>query len=157
MADIFTAMGINTKGGEFTFPEPKYIDLTAKSNILVQLQTNFHLPVSDDYLYKTFGIEKPQNYNEMKKQIEEEHLLQQMLSSPGMQFQQDDENQGEDPDKPKPQKTTVSTSRQPGERQRVGASAGIQPDQKKGKRTIKGILHDFFAHAPRDRGAVLEW
>lgn len=139
MADIFAAMGINTKGGEFTFPEPKYIDLTAKSNILVQLQTNFRLPISDDYLYETFGIEKPQNYNEMKKQIEEDHLLQQMLSSPGMQFHEGEDDQGEDPDKPKPQK-------KPGE----------QPGQKKG-RTIKGFLGGFFARAPRDRGAALEW
>ena len=157
MADIFAAMGINTKGGEFTFPEPKYIDLTAKSNILVQLQTNFRLPISDDYLYETFGIEKPQNYNEMKKQIEEEALLQQMLSSPGMQFQQGEDDQGEDGSAggspAKPQKTTVSTSRQPGEQ-----PATVPGDASPGKkRSIKGILGGFFAHAPRSRGAALEW
>lgn len=139
MADIFAAMGINTQGGEFTFPEPKYIDLTAKANILVQLSTNYRLPISDDYLYDTFGIEKPQNYNQLKKQLEDEHLLSQMLSSPGMQFQQGEEEQGEDPDKPKPQK-------KPGE----------QPDEKKG-RTLKNIFGHFFARAPRSRGAALEW
>ena len=62
-----------------------------------------------------------------------------MLSSPGMQFHEGEDDQGENPDKPKPQK-------KPGE----------QPGQKKG-RTIKGFLGGFFARAPRDRGAALEW
>ena len=148
MVDIFAAMGIDTKGGEFTFPEPKYIDLTAKSNILVQLQTNFRLPISDDYLYETFGIEKPQNYEQMKKQIEEDHLLQQMLSSPGIQFHEGEDDQGEDPDKPKPQK-------KPGEQLAPHASPSGSPEGK--KRTIKGFLGGFFVRAPRDRGAALEW
>lgn len=140
MADIFAAMGINTQGGMFTFPEPKYIDLTAKSNILVQLQSNFRLPISDDYLYETFGIEKPKNYNEMKQQIEDNHLLQQVLSSPGMQFHEGEDDQGEDPNDPETKGTP-----------------GKQPEQKTKGRTVKNILRGFFARAPRDRGAALEW
>ena len=30
------------------------------------------LPISDDYLYETFGIEKPENYDMLKQQKEEE-------------------------------------------------------------------------------------
>ena len=136
MADIFAAMGINTKGGEFTFPEPKYIDLTAKSNILVQLQTNFHLPISDDYLYETFGVEKPQNYDQLKKEIEDNRLLQQMLSSPGIQFQQQDEDNDEE---------------------KQQQASGESRSNREKKKTIKSILGGFFARAPRDRGAALEW
>ena len=139
MADIFAAMGINTQGGMFTFPEPKYIDLTAKSNILVQLQSNFRLPISDDYLYETFGIEKPKNYDELKKQIEEDRLLQQMLSSPGMQFHEGEDDQDEDPD----------------EGEKPATVPGGSPSGK--NRSIKGFLGGFFARAPRDRGAALEW
>lgn len=70
MTDIFSAMGIDTNGGEFQFSEPKLVDLTAKANILVQLQRTFNLPVSDEYLYETFGIEKPKNYEQLKKEQE---------------------------------------------------------------------------------------
>ncbi|MBT0709291.1 hypothetical protein INE91_03131 [Phocaeicola vulgatus] len=40
-------------------------------SILTQLRTNFNLPVGDDYLYEEFGIEKPANYDELKKRQEE--------------------------------------------------------------------------------------
>ena len=143
MADIFAAMGINTKGGEFTFPEPKSIDSTAKSNILVQLRSNFRLPISDDYLYETFGIEKPQNYEALKKELEDDHLLQQMVSSGGIQFHEGDADQDE------------------------GGSQQQQPDRDKDNehdssksRRTRGRLErffDFFARAPRRGGAALDW
>ena len=71
MTDIFAAMGINTDGGEFCYPEKKDIEPSQKITILTQLKTNFNLPVSDDYLYEEFGVEKPVNYDELKKQQEE--------------------------------------------------------------------------------------
>jgi len=71
MTDIFLSMGVNTEGGEFCFPEPKDIDLSAKANILTQMRTTFNLPISDDYLYDEFGIEKPKDYKQLK-----EHALQ---------------------------------------------------------------------------------
>ena len=72
MADIFAHIGIDTAGGAFCFPERKDIDPTSKINILAQLATGFNLPVSDDYLYEEFGIEKPANYEQMKTAQEEE-------------------------------------------------------------------------------------
>lgn len=151
MADIFAAMGIDTKGGEFTFPEPKYLDLTAKSNILVQLQTNFRLPISDDYLYETFGIEKPQNYAQLKKEIEDNHLLSQVLSSPGVQVQQEDE-----PDDPPSSNASPSPSSNAFPSR---ASTATVPDGSPSgtRRSLKNLLTRFFARAPRDRGAALEW
>ena len=71
MADIFAMLGIDTTGGEFCYPEKKLIEPEKKMSILTQLRTNFNLPVGDDYLYEEFGIEKPANYNELKKRQEE--------------------------------------------------------------------------------------
>lgn len=68
MTDIFTAMGINTSGGEFCFPEPKEVDANTKISILTQLKKSFDLPVEDDYLYEEFGIDKPKNYEQLKKE-----------------------------------------------------------------------------------------
>ena len=71
MADIFARMGIDTSGGSFCFPEKKEIDPTAKINILTQISRQFDLPVSDDYLYEEFGIEKPADYDRLKREREE--------------------------------------------------------------------------------------
>lgn len=70
MTDIFANMGINTAGGRFQFVEKKDIDLTAKMNIVSQLKKGFNLPIDDDYLYNTFGIEKPTNYTQMKAEAD---------------------------------------------------------------------------------------
>ena len=75
MADIFTAMGINTEGGEFCFPEPKEVDANTKISILTQLKKNFSLPVDDDYLYEEFGIDKPKNYEQLKKEQQERNII----------------------------------------------------------------------------------
>ncbi|MDR0413207.1 MAG: DUF935 domain-containing protein [Dysgonamonadaceae bacterium] len=71
MTDIFLSMGVNTEGGEFCFPEPKDVDLAAKASILTQMRTTFKLPISDDYLYEEFGIEKPKNYKQLKEQAQQ--------------------------------------------------------------------------------------
>lgn len=72
MTDIFARFGIRTEGGQFCFPEKKEIDPASKVNILTQLKTGFNLPVSDDYLYEEFGIEKPADYGRLKKEQAEE-------------------------------------------------------------------------------------
>ena len=72
MTDIFTSMGFNTKGGTFEFVEPEEVDAVEKMNIVEKLH-NMGLPISHDYLYDKFGIEKPDNYNElikMEKQVQ---------------------------------------------------------------------------------------
>ena len=69
MTEILTAMGINTQGGEFFFPDPKEIDMSAKASILTQLNKTFRLPISDDYLYEQFGIEKPADYDKQKDRL----------------------------------------------------------------------------------------
>ena len=73
MSDIFAHMGINTAGGVFCFPEKKETDSTTKLNIITTLKKNFNLPVSDEYLYEEFGVEKPDNYEQIKKEQDEQN------------------------------------------------------------------------------------
>lgn len=136
MTDIFRSMGINTDGGEFIYPEPKKVDLTAKMNILVQAQTNFGLPVSDDYIYETFGIEKPKDYEKRKR--EQEERIRKYLSS---QMPQNDENQDNNPDNPDSQE-------QPGKTAKPKAKFGTR---------FWNQLSNFFGLAPTDLGARLDW
>lgn len=67
LTDIFTNLGMNTAGGEFTFVVPQNKDLSARIQIDMQLKKG-GLPMSDDYFYETYGIEKPKNYEELKKE-----------------------------------------------------------------------------------------
>lgn len=58
MADIFVRMGINTKGGEFCFAEPKMIDPTVKMSLFTQAKA-LGLPVSKKQMYDELGLECP--------------------------------------------------------------------------------------------------
>jgi len=137
MTDIFYAMGINTDGGQFVYPEPKKVDLTAKMNILVQAQTNFGLPVSDDYLYETFGIEKPKDYDKRKK--EQEERIKTYLSSQMPQNDEDLDNEEDD---------------DPGIQNKQGKL--VKPKARLGTK-FWNQLSNFFGFAPTDLGARLDW
>lgn len=71
MADIFQALGINTDGGEFTYVVTKKVDKTEQVNVVEKL-SNMGLPISDDYLYETFEIDKPEDYDSRKAALEAE-------------------------------------------------------------------------------------
>jgi phage gp29-like protein len=64
MTDIFKSFGINTEGGSFEFVDPEEVDTSVKMTIIEKLH-NMGLPIAHDYLYQQFGIEKPENYNEL--------------------------------------------------------------------------------------------
>ena len=130
MADIFAHIGVNTAGGAFCFPERKDIDPTSKINILTQLETNFNLPVSDDYLYEEFGIEKPADYERMKKEQEEQRQRKESAAAQ-IRNREDGGNGGEENDGPE-----------------------LAPRQKK---SFRSWLAGFFAKAPSCGGADLDW
>ena len=71
MRDIFAALGFNTEGGEFVYAKKDKVDVAQQIDI-VQKCANMGLPIDDDYLYETFGIVKPENYDELKTKKEEE-------------------------------------------------------------------------------------
>ena len=71
MADIFAALGVDTSNGEFVRLEPKYQDKQVQINVVAKLR-EMGLPMSDDYLYETFDVEKPEDYDALKAKQEEE-------------------------------------------------------------------------------------
>lgn len=72
MTDIFASLGIDTRGGEFLFVEPDGLTPTDRLDILRDAATIFHLPMSDDYLYEQLSIEKPADYDRLKKVMSDE-------------------------------------------------------------------------------------
>ena len=71
IADIFLSLGINTCDGEFCFIEPKDLnEIKAEIDILATLKNTFNLPIDDDTLYEKSVTKKPENYNELKTQVQ---------------------------------------------------------------------------------------
>ncbi len=135
MSDIFLRMGINTAGGVFCFPEQKDVDPSTKMNILTQLRSNFQLPVSDDYLYEEFGIEKPADYDKLK--AEQQQKKETLASIAKQQFPTDDDDNDDDNDE--------------------GKGNNVSEPSPKQKKSFKNWLRSFFAKAPQPGGADLEW
>lgn len=72
LTDIFASMGINTQGGEFIYEESEDKDIEKQMRI-VQGLWQMGLPMSDDYLYKKFGVDKPDDGEGLKrKEVNEE-------------------------------------------------------------------------------------
>lgn len=72
MTDIFAALGVNVTGGEFVYvEETDHEAVKIKAELLEKAVNTFHLPLADDYVYEQLGIEKPDNYDLLKKEAEE--------------------------------------------------------------------------------------
>ena len=128
MTEIFAAMGIDTTGGEFCFPDPKKVDANTKMSILSQLRNTFNLPIDDDYLYEEFGIDKPKNYEQLKKEYQ---VMAETIASAPVANKQEEDEEEEYNDK--------------------------QHKQQEKKRTFKDWFMRFFGFAPKDNGAALDW
>lgn len=70
-AEILTALGYNTEGGKFVYAKKDNVNPAQHIQIVTQLNA-MGLPMDDDYLYETFGVRKPDNYNQLKAQKEAE-------------------------------------------------------------------------------------
>lgn len=81
---ILANLGYPVKDGKFVYEVlPEKMKLTEKAQMIVNLKNNAQLPVDDEYLYETFGIPKPANYNEIKAQQEADKVnAQQEEDSP---------------------------------------------------------------------------
>lgn len=102
MTDIFNNLGVNTDGGQFQYREDKKIDPYSHINVITQLH-NMGLPMDDDYLYETFGIAKPSNYNEQKKAQEDlKQAMQKSLQNPQKEEDDEEEETNEDNQKKGP-------------------------------------------------------
>lgn len=72
MTDQFAALGVNTTGGEFVYVEEADLEqVKVKAELLEKAVNVFNLPLDDDYLYEQLNIERPDNYEQLKAEMEE--------------------------------------------------------------------------------------
>ena len=69
MKPILENLGFNVEGGEFVYAHKDKTDPQTMLNI-VQGVRNMGVPLDDDWIYETFGIEKPKDYDQQKKEAE---------------------------------------------------------------------------------------
>lgn len=121
---ILANLGFNVEGGEFVYAKKEEVD-TDKQIVIVEKLGQMGLPIDDDYLYNTFGIEKPANYEQMKAEKEAaKQALQQALSS-------------------KEDEATVPN----------GSAVGNDKGSNTVQKSFKQQLRSFFGLAPLSQGA----
>jgi len=67
---ILKSYGYPAEGGSFEFEQELDLDMLAKK-VDIDLKVSDKVPVDDDYWYTTYGIPKPDNYEQIKKEQEE--------------------------------------------------------------------------------------
>ena len=96
MTEIFTALGYDATGGKFVYAKKDKVDISQHADIVVKLNA-MGLPMDDDYLYETFGIRKPDNYDVIKAEKEaQKAAIQAALQQPKGEEKEDDEKQPKD-------------------------------------------------------------
>ena len=75
MAEIFASLGVDVTGGRFEYEQPRNIDLAARVGIDRTLH-DMGLPIGDDYLYETYGVERPAEYKELKAAMRQRETSQ---------------------------------------------------------------------------------
>lgn len=89
---ILKRFGFNVRGGSiwYSTPEKDWGKLQTKWQVIQGI--SYRVPVSDDFIYEEFDIPKPENYDELKKKLEEQTSLipqlaqQQNNSLPSLDF-----------------------------------------------------------------------
>ena len=102
MRKIFAALGYNLEGGEFRFIETKQIDKTVQLQVVTQMMDR-GLPIADDYLYDTFDIDKPEDYDKLKAEAQqkaEEKAAQQQALMQRLQQENGGKKTGKKPVEP---------------------------------------------------------
>ncbi|NPD82243.1 DUF935 family protein [Prevotella sp. PINT] len=83
MRPIFADLGFNVDGGEFVYIEKEKMDPAQRLEIVQGLK-NMGLPMDDDWLYETFSIEKPKDYDRQKaEEAERRDMLRKALEDNG--------------------------------------------------------------------------
>ena len=68
--DILTSYGYNVQEGSFCFEE-EVNTAELKARLDIDLQVSKQVPIADDYWYETYGVPKPDNYEQLKQEQEE--------------------------------------------------------------------------------------
>ena len=125
---ILANLGFNVEGGEFVYARKEEVD-PDKQIIIVEKLAALGLPIDDDYLYETFGIEKPKDYDKLKAQAQErKDALRDVLLN-----------------KTKEDATASSAA----DDTAPTADNNLNTD----KKSFKNILNRFFGLAPTEQGA----
>lgn len=67
---ILSSYGYPVEGGSFCFEQEKNVT-ALKERLDIDLRVADKVPVADDYWYETYGIPKPDNYDQLKKEQDE--------------------------------------------------------------------------------------
>ena len=112
MTPIFQNLGFNVDGGEFVYAAKEKIEPTQQLTIVQGLK-NMGLPMDDDWLYETFGIEKPKDYDQQKADaLAIKQALSQKLNDDSKDDDsKDDENNGSKNNRPSNAAQTTFKSR----------------------------------------------
>lgn len=65
---ILESYGLPIQGGFFEFEKEIDINMLVQK-IIIDVQVNLIVPIADDYFYETYGIPKPDNYDQLKKEM----------------------------------------------------------------------------------------
>ncbi len=85
MRPIFADLGFNVEGGEFVYARKDKISPSQQIDI-VQKLSSMGLPIDDDYLYETFGVAKPKDYDRQKAdKAAQREAIRRQLSPDGQQ------------------------------------------------------------------------
>ena len=127
---ILKSYGYPVENGAFEYTQEISIEYLVQ-RIAIDVQLPETLPISDDYWYETYGIEKPENYKELKKQLMDRQKVLQNSDS----IQNDPKNQPKT--KPKALSAGRNASNSPLERGR-----GVSK-----LRNLINTITAFFDHA----------
>lgn len=123
MRQIFADLGFNVEGGEFVYAKKDKINPSQQIDI-VQKLASMGLPIDDDYLYETFCIAKPENYDQLKAQKEAERAaMREALNQ--SQGNDEDKDDNKKPNEPKQPSNTVQKAL----KNRLRGFFGLAPDK----------------------------
>lgn len=127
---ILKSYGLPVDGGEFVFEkEVNLAELKTRAEMEKVVMETYNIPVSDDYVYETYGIAKPENYDELKRKQEEERMLKVQPPTP-----------------PDPQPQPVDKPPKPKEKKQDKKNLNTLPEGFWNK--LRSNLADFFDPAP---------
>ena len=97
---ILKSYGYDVEGGYFKYELELNLD-KLKSRLEIDMRVSEKVPVSDDYWYETYGIPKPENYNELKKEMQERQNPAAYLTPQNSGEKNKEEKEGKEDEKDK--------------------------------------------------------
>ncbi|MBA3899523.1 MAG: DUF935 family protein, partial [Bacteroidetes bacterium] len=85
---ILEVNGVDIKGGYFAIKNDneEYVSKKERLEMDIRMKNEAKLPISDDYFYETYGIEKPEDYEKQKQDMKDKEEMQQFPPAFNMAF-----------------------------------------------------------------------